>query len=192
MAQDFRSARFWAADLIGPALRPGAAAVDATMGNGRDTLWLCRQVGPEGRVYAFDVQPEAVARTRERLEDAGLADRATLFCTGHENMVGTVPEDVDAVMFTLGWLPGAAHAVTTRTETTLKAVDAALQLLKPDGIVTICVYPGHDEGKRELDALLHWAASLDPKRFDALVKCYLNQPNDPPRMIAVKRKRVRN
>lgn len=192
MAQDFRSARYWAAELIGPALYPGAVAVDATMGNGRDTLWLCERVGEAGRVYAFDVQPEAVARTRERLEDAGVADRATLFCTGHENMVGTVPEDVDAVMFNLGWLPGAAHAVTTRTETTLKAVDAALQLLKPDGLVTICVYPGHDEGKRELDALLHWAASLDPKRYDALVKCYLNQPNDPPRMIAVKRKRVRN
>ena len=192
MAQDFRSARYWAAELIGPALYPGAVAVDATMGNGRDTLWLCEQVGEAGRVYAFDVQPEAVARTRERLEDAGLADRATLYCTGHENMAGTVSEGVDAVMFNLGWLPGAAHAVTTRTETTLKAVDASLQLLKPDGLVTICVYPGHDEGKRELDALLHWAASLDPKRFDALVKCYLNQPNDPPRMIAVKRKRVRN
>lgn len=192
MAQDFRSARYWASELIGPALYPGAVAVDATMGNGRDTLWLCERVGEAGRVYAFDVQPEAVARTRERLEDAGLADRVTLYCTGHENMVGTVPEGVDAVMFNLGWLPGAAHAVTTRTETTLKAVDAALQLLKPDGIVTICVYPGHDEGKRELDALLHWAASLDPKRYDALIKCYLNQPNDPPRMIAVKRKRVRN
>lgn len=192
MAQDFRSARYWAAELIGPALYPGAVAVDATMGNGRDTLWLCEQVGEAGRVYAFDVQPEAIARTRERLEDAGLADRATLFCTGHENMAGTVSEDVDAVMFNLGWLPGAAHVVTTRTETTLKAVDAALQLLKPDGLVTICVYPGHDEGKRELETLLHWAASLDPKRYDALVKCYLNQPNDPPRMIAVKRKRVRN
>ncbi len=192
MAQDFRSARYWASELIGPALYPGAVAVDATMGNGRDTLWLCEQVGEAGRVYAFDVQPEAVARTRERLEDAGVADRATLFCTGHENMAGTVSEGVDAVMFNLGWLPGAAHAVTTRTETTLKAVDASLQLLKPDGLVTICVYPGHDEGKRELETLLHWAASLDPKRYDALVKCYLNQPNDPPRMIAVKRKRVRN
>ena len=192
MALDFRSARYWASELIGPALYPGVVAVDATMGNGRDTLWLCEQVGEAGRVYAFDVQPEAVARTRERLEDAGVADRATLFCTGHENMAGTVPEDVDAVMFNLGWLPGAAHAVTTRTETTLRAVDAALSLLKPDGLVTICVYPGHDEGKRELEALLHWAASLDPKRYDALIKCYLNQPNDPPRLIAVKRKKIRN
>ena len=100
-----------------------------------------------------------------------------------------VQTPVDVVMFNLGWLPGAEHGVTTRVETTLRAVDAALSLLKPEGLMTICVYPGHAEGARELDALLEWAARLDPRRFDALVKCYLNQPNDPPRLIAVKRKK---
>lgn len=191
MAQDFRSARYWAAELIEPALRPGAVAVDATMGNGQDTLWLCRLVGETGRVYAFDVQQEAVNRTRERLAEAGVLDRARLHCTGHEHMAELIVEPVDAVMFNLGWLPGAEHIVTTRTETTLQAADAALQILKPDGLMTICVYPGHEEGARELDALLDWAKSLDPKKYDALIKCYLNQPNDPPRMIAVKRKRTR-
>ena len=191
MAQDFRSARYWAAELIEPALRPGAVAVDATMGNGQDTLWLCRLVGETGRVYAFDVQQEAVNRTRERLAEAGVLDRARLHCTGHEHMAELIVEPVDAVMFNLGWLPGAEHIVTTRTETTLQAVDAALQILKPDGLMTICVYPGHEEGARELGALLDWAKSLDPKKYDALIKCYLNQPNDPPRMIAVKRKRTK-
>lgn len=191
MAQDFRSARYWAAELIEPALRPGAVAVDATMGNGQDTLWLCRLVGETGRVYAFDVQQEAVSRTRERLAEAGVLDRARLHCTGHEHMAELIVEPVDAVMFNLGWLPGAEHIVTTRTETTLQAVDAALPILKPDGLMTICVYPGHEEGARELDALLDWAKSLDPKKYDALIKCYLNQPNDPPRMIAVKRKRTK-
>ena len=191
MAQDFRSARFWAAELMAPALYDGARAVDATMGNGRDTLWLCERVGESGRVYAFDVQPEAVSRTRERIGAAGMAARAELFCAGHERMAEFVPEAVDAVMFNLGWLPGAAHGVTTRAETTLKAVDAALGLLKPDGLMTVCVYPGHEEGARELDALMKWAAELDDRRYDALVKCYLNQPNDPPRLIAVKRKKTR-
>ena len=130
MSQDFRSARFWAAALMETALFSGARAVDATMGNGRDTLWLCQRVGPDGHVYAFDVQPEAVERTGQRLLDAGLSDRATLFCQGHQRMAECVPEPVDAVMFNLGWLPGAAHAVTTLTETTLQAVDAALSFLK--------------------------------------------------------------
>ena len=90
MAQDFRSARFWAAELIEPALYPGAVAIDATMGNGQDTLWLCERVGEAGRVYAFDVQPEAVARTRARLAEAGMEKRATLFCRGHQSMAEAV------------------------------------------------------------------------------------------------------
>ena len=191
MANDFRSARFWAAELIEPALYNGARAVDATMGNGYDTLWLSESVGELGRVYAFDVQPEAVERTRERLELAGMSDRAALHCLGHERMAEVVGEPVDVVMFNLGWLPGAVHAVTTRTETTLRAVDAALALLKPDGLLTVCVYPGHAEGARELEALTRWASGLDPRRYDAMLRRYMNQPNDPPQLIAVKRKRRR-
>ena len=189
MARDFRSARFWAAELVEPALREGARAVDATMGNGKDTLWLCSLVGETGRVYAFDVQPEAVGRTRALLEAEGVSGRATLFCRVHEHMAELVDGPVDAVMFNLGWLPGAEHGVTTRVETTLRAVDAALSLLAPEGLLTICVYPGHDEGARELAALREWAAGLDPKRYDAMTKHYMNQPNDPPQLIAVKRKK---
>ena len=191
MANDFRSARFWAAELIEPALSDGARAVDATMGNGRDTLWLCERVGERGIVYAFDIQGEAVERTRERLAASGLAERARLFCMGHERMAEAVPEPVDAVMFNLGWLPGAAHGVTTRVETTLQAVDAALRLLKPDGVMTVCVYPGHEEGARELHVIESWAASLDPARYDVMLRRYLNQPNDPPQLFAIRRKRRR-
>ena len=190
MARDFRSARFWAAELIEPALYDGARAVDATMGNGHDTLWLCRLAGPAGKVYAFDVQPEAVTRTRALLEGEGMLARAALFCAGHERMAEFVPEPVDAVVFNLGWLPGAGHGVTTRAETTLRAADAALSLLRPGGLATICVYPGHDEGARELAALTDWAAALDPRRFDALTKRYLNQPNDPPHLIAIRKKGI--
>ncbi|MBR1820121.1 MAG: methyltransferase domain-containing protein [Clostridia bacterium] len=189
MAQDFRSARFWAAALIEPALYPGARAVDATMGNGKDALWLCERVGPEGKVYAFDVQAEAVSRTRSLLEAAGVAERATLFNEGHQRMAALVPEPVDVVMFNLGWLPGAGHGVTTLTRTTLQAADAALSILKPEGLLTICVYPGHDEGARELAALREWAAALDPRRCDAMTKHYMNQPGDPPVLIAVKLKK---
>jgi len=189
MARDFRSARFWASEWIESALYPGARAVDATMGNGKDTLWLCRRVGEAGRVYAFDVQAEAVERTRSLLEAEGVLERAVLFCEGHQHMADFVKEPVDAVMFNLGWLPGAQHGVTTITETTLAAADAALTLLKPDGLLTICVYPGHEEGTRELQALTRWAAALDPVEFDALLECYMNQPNHPPQLIAVKKKR---
>lgn len=185
MAVDLRSARHWAQEIITQALENGGTAIDATMGNGYDTLWLCQLAGEQGHVHAFDVQPEAIANTRARLEEVGVADRATLILDGHQNMAQHGIEPVDAILFNLGWLPGVAHAVTTRTETTLAAVNAALELLKPGGVMTICVYPGHDEGKRELAALLEWAQALDSSWLDARITSYLNIKNDPPVMIAV-------
>ena len=86
MEFDFKSARHWAKALICAAVGEGGTVVDATMGNGYDTAWLCGLVGPDGRVFAFDIQPEAVARTRARLEALGLANRAELICAGHERM----------------------------------------------------------------------------------------------------------
>ena len=188
MATDFKSARFWAKEIMEDALFSGAFAIDSTMGNGYDTLWLCELVGESGKVYAFDVQQEAVNNTAKRLEDAGVRERANLFCMGHERMLEAVEEPVDAVLFNLGWLPGAEHGVTTLTETTLQAAEAALSILKENGLMTICIYPGHDEGTRELHALLDWAAKLDDKRYDALLKTYVNQPNHPPQLLAIKKK----
>lgn len=192
MAKDFRSARFWAAELIEGALQPGALAVDATLGNGHDCLWLCELVGEEGRVIGFDVQAEAVENSRQRLHEAGVEARAQLILDGHQNMGKYVaPESADAIMFNLGWLPGAQHGVTTRTETTLQAVNAALACLKEEGLLTICVYPGHDEGAREREALLSWAQSLNEREYDAMLRCYLNQSKLPPLMIAVKKNKRR-
>lgn len=192
VANDFRSARFWAAELIERALYPGAVAVDATLGNGHDALWLCGLVGETGRVFGFDVQQEAVERSRARLVEAGVAERATLILDGHQNMGTYVASgSADAVMFNLGWLPGAAHGVTTQTATTLEAVTAALDVLKEDGVMTVCVYPGHDEGARERDALLDWARSLDGRSYDVMLRAYLNQSGDPPLMIAIKKNRKR-
>jgi len=188
MANDFRSARFWAAEIIEKALYAGATAVDATLGNGHDALWLCGLVGETGKIYGFDVQAEAVERSRARLEAAGVEGRAQLILDGHQNMGNYIPpESVDAVMFNLGWLPGAEHGVTTRVGTTIQAVEAALNVLKTDGVMTVCIYPGHEEGARERDALVEWAGSLDEKKYDTMLKCYLNQTNSPPLMLAVKK-----
>ncbi len=187
MSRDFQSARHWARELIEDALFPGARAVDATLGNGHDALWLCERVGEGGLVYGFDVQPEALLRSKERLNAAGLLSRARLFLMGHEHMAEMVKEAVDAIVFNLGWLPGAQHRVTTRAQTTLAAVAQAIDLLRPGGILTVCIYPGHEEGLEERDALLRWAQSIDP-RFDVLHRHYLNQPNHPPELLAVRRR----
>lgn len=176
MQRDFelRSARFIAADCMRRFLRPGDRVVDATMGNGHDTLTLCQLVGEEGRVYAFDVQAQAVESTRQRLREAGMEQRATLFHMGHEHMAEQILGPVQAVMFNLGWLPGGDKTVTTRWPTTRQAVESALSLLMPGGVCVICVYPGHPAGDEERQNLQELLSALRPQQYNALAHRFLN------------------
>ena len=174
MSYELKSARYLARDVLARALEPGDAVIDATMGNGHDTLFLCGAVGPEGRVYAFDVQEQALKSTETLLSENGVQDRARLFLCGHEHMEEHVKEPVRAAVFNLGWLPGGDHAVTTRWETTRKAVDQALDLLLPGGVLVICAYPGHEEGGRERTELESFLASLDNRHWNVLRQHFLN------------------
>ncbi len=187
MGFDLKSARHWAEELLRQAVSQGSRVIDATLGNGYDTLWLSELVGDEGHVYGFDIQQAAVDHTKERLEKAGTAHRVSLFCTGHQNVKEYVDAEVDAAVFNLGWLPGSDRSIRTQRETTLKAVEGCLELLKEGGLLTICAYPGHEEGMEELKALIEWAGALDSKRYDAMMRRYINQPNNPPVLFAIKK-----
>lgn len=174
MSYELKSARYLAREVILQAVEPGDTVVDATMGNGHDTQMLCETVGPEGRVYAFDVQAQAVEETRKRLREQGLDGRAELILSGHEHMAEYVKGPVKAVMFNLGWLPGGDHEVTTRWETTRTAVESALNLLSPMGVLVICAYPGHAEGEREKQELTAFLGGLDNRRYNVLHQRFLN------------------
>jgi len=182
-----QSARHIALEVFEKTLAPGDRAVDATMGRGRDTLALCRLVGEAGRVYAFDVQLAALLETRALLESEGMLCRASLYWMGHERMAERVPAGVKLVAFNLGWLPGSDKGLTTRVDTTLLAVQSALQLLSPGGVLSLCCYPGHPEGQRELDALTELAKSLAPQRFTALKHVFLNAGPGAPVAILIEK-----
>ena len=190
LTNDFKSARFWAWELVERSVQAGDVCVDATLGNGHDACRLCELVGETGLVYGFDIQPEAVGASAKRLDEKGFAPRVRLYNIGHERMGDFVQENsATAILFNLGWLPGGDHSFTTRVETTLKAVETALTRLKPGGVLTVCIYPGHEEGSRERDALLERAKTWDSGVYDVMLRCYMNQPNDPPLLLAVRRKK---
>ena len=174
MSYELKSARFLARDALLRAVQPGDMVADATMGNGHDTLFLAEQVGPEGHVYALDIQEEAVESTRNLLKQHGMEDRVTLFCRNHAELAGAVPPGLSAVVFNLGWLPGGDHRVTTRCDSTREAVLSALDLLKTGGIVTVCVYPGHEEGARELEMLSGLLAGLSNREYNVLRQTFPN------------------
>ncbi len=187
MAVDLGSARLWAEALIRQQLRPGMKAIDATMGNGADTALLAELVGEQGQVWAFDVQRQALEQTENRLKEAGFSERVQLVLDGHQHMEKYVDGPVDLVCFNLGWLPGGDKAVTTRVETTRTALEAALRLLKKKGLLTVCIYPGHEEGQREKAAVLDWAATLTAEKYQSRLTAYQNQVASAPVMLAVQR-----
>ncbi len=168
------SARQIASRAFGDLLRHGDRAVDATLGNGHDCARLCQLVGETGHVDGFDVQEQALLNTRALLESLGLAGRAELHLMGHERMAEVVRPGIRLAAFNLGWLPGADKGLTTRAGTTLPALSAALTLLSAGGMAVVCVYPGHEEGAREEQALLEYARTLPPGRFTALWHRFLN------------------
>jgi SAM-dependent methyltransferase len=169
-----RSARHIASRVFEEILKEGDLAVDATLGTGQDCEQLCRLVGETGQVYGFDVQQKALDLTRERLEASGISGRAALILSGHERMMEFVPPGIRLAAFNLGWLPGSGKEITTRAETTLTALDAALRLLCVYGMAVVCAYPGHAEGAREQAALLDFAGSLPSNAFTVLWHQFIN------------------
>ena len=164
--QDFLAAR-----LVHPQL-----CVDATCGNGGDTAFLCGLTAPAGRVLAFDVQPEAIRSTRARLEQANVpADRYNLICGSHADLLQYVqPGTADAVMFNFGWLPGADHGVFSTAQSSIPALQAALQAVRPGGIVSAILYSGAVIGSDEKQAVLRFLRALPLKSFTVLVCDFAN------------------
>ena len=174
------------------ALRNGDVAVDATVGNGHDTQFLAEQVGPGGTVFGFDVQQEAVRRTRKRLEEAPDTASIDVFHAGHEQMLDHLPAEVhgtvSAVMFNLGYLPGSDSSCITRPDTTLDGIRAAVQGLRAGGLITIVLYTGHDGGAAEANAVWEWASAQPQEEIHVLSYRFVNQQNDPPQLVVIEKR----
>ena len=158
----------------------GDVAVDFTMGNGNDTLFLSRTVGESGKVYAFDIQEEALVSTAAHLEAEGAPKNYELICASHHRVKEFVNEPIKAGIFNLGYLPRSGKkSVTTMRETTFPAVRAALELLAPDGVLIVAIYPGHEEGALEGEMLREYFSSLSRFRICASEFHILNSPTSP-------------
>lgn len=166
-------------EFLRRSVKPGAFCIDATAGKGRDTALLCRLAGKEGRVLAFDIQPQAIAAARALLEQEGLT--AQVIQDSHANMARYAQEQtVDCVVFNFGRLPGGDPHIFTRAESSLAAIDAGLALLKRGGVMAIALYYGGENGYDERDAVLSHLKTLDDRRFTVLACDWANRKNDPP------------
>ncbi|MNI31448.1 hypothetical protein D3C73_853340 [compost metagenome] len=202
----FPSVLSFAHKLISERLQPGDTAIDATAGTGADTLFLAKICGRRGHVYAFDIQSKALELTKDRLDKETakqMESRAekptvhlaqvTLLERSHSEMKEILPPELNgkigAIMFNLGYLPseGADHSLITQTNSTLAALDSAITMLRPRGIVTAVLYPGHSGGDTEASAVEEWAANLPSTLGQALLYRQLQKP-EAPYLIAIEKK----
>jgi hypothetical protein len=172
-------------------LRDGDLAIDATAGNGHDTLFLAKQVVPSGLVYSFDIQAAAINATHNRLLAADLRTSVLLIQHSHAQMLDYIaPEHhgkINAVMFNLGYLPRGDKAVITQSDSTLLALNAAIELLAQDGIITVLAYPGHQGGDSETVQVANWCYQLNPERFSFKTILSAEHKDSAPRLFVVQK-----
>ncbi len=165
-------------------VKKGDTCIDATAGRGRDTLFLCRLVGEEGRVFAFDIQQEAIQSTEKLLKDND--KKATLILDCHSNMDAYIENSgVDAIMFNFGWLPGGDHTKFSHGSTSRIAIEKGLELLKPGGVMSLCIYCGKETGFEEKETLLPFLKTLDQKKYSVLLADYINRGGNPPIAVLI-------
>ncbi|MFW5648587.1 MAG: class I SAM-dependent methyltransferase [Candidatus Alkaliphilus sp. MAG34] len=175
--------------VLGGKISKGDVVVDATMGNGNDTLFLARCVGPNGSVFSFDIQQIALDRTLKNLTDNELNGyNVRLIRDSHENIENYPINSISAAMFNLGYLPQGDHSIITRPSSTIKGIKSVLKLLRTRGIISIIIYYGHRGGMEEKQQVLNFVESLSNKDFIVMNCCYINQENNPPVIIFIEKK----
>jgi len=173
--------------LLEKSVAEGDVVVDATCGNGNDTVFLSHLVGNKGRVFAFDIQKEAINQAKVRVNEAGI-ENVDLILDGHENVLNYISQAISAAIFNLGYLPGSDKIVTTTGETTWKAVVDMLSLLKIGGVIILVIYQGHEEGKLERNKIEEAIMTLDPSKTEVLRYEFLNK-NNAPYIVALEKKK---
>jgi len=170
-------------------VRRGDRVADATCGNGHDTLFLASLVGEGGKVWAFDFQEKALANTRMRLAEAGCLGQVELVASGHERFAEFVGEPLKAAVFNLGYLPGGDKSVVTRPDETIAALQQAVGLLIPGGLITVCIYTGHPGGGEEGEAVEKWAAALPHAEYNVWLSRQINLPPSAPYVLLIEKAR---
>ena len=169
-------------DFLAQVITQEDIVIDATMGNGHDTLFLAKLAK---QVYAFDIQEQALEKTSQRLQEAGLSN-AELILQGHETVDQFVTE-VKAAIFNLGYLPSADKSIITQPQTTIEALEKLCQMLVKGGRIAIMIYYGHEGGDIERDAVLDFVSQLPQQEYTATIYRTLNQINNPPFLVMIEK-----
>ena len=166
-------------------VKKGQICVDATAGNGKDTLTLANLVGDSGLVYSFDIQKEAIKNTEELLLQKNIRHRVELIPNSHVDIQEFITRKIDFVVYNLGYLPGGDKSIRTDASTTIESIKNTLEIMAPGAIMLITAYRGHEGGLIEYESVKGITEELDQKRYNVFEFTFINQKNNPPVTIGV-------
>ncbi|TDM04584.1 class I SAM-dependent methyltransferase [Macrococcus carouselicus] len=171
--------------LIDEFVAPGDHVVDATCGNGNDTLYLAEKVTDAGHVFAFDIQETAIQHAKVK---TAAHSNITYIHDGHQNAAQYLSEAISCAIFNLGYLPRGDKSIVTLPETTIQAINELFDLLKAGGVIILVIYPGHAEGQIEKEAVLKFLQHYDQDKAHILKYEFINQRNNPPFICAIEKR----
>lgn len=173
-------------------IQEGDTVIDATCGNGHDTVFLSQLTGEQGHVFGFDIQPEAIQNTTNLLQMKTDCQNTTLIQDSHSNFLHHISVDkltrLGGAIFNLGYLPGGDKSIVTRGDSTITALEGIMTHLKAKGIIVLVIYHGHPGGKEEMENIMKYARLLDQKQFSVLYYGFVNQKNNPPFILAIEKR----
>ncbi|PEL12416.1 class I SAM-dependent methyltransferase [Bacillus sp. AFS017336] len=182
----------YARKLLQAAVKEGDITVDATVGNGHDTVFLAKIVGENGHVYGFDIQDVAIQKTTEKIANENVSKQVTLVQRSHADIKDVIPVSLHGrlkgAIFNLGYLPGSDKQIVTVPSSTISAIEQLIEIMAPEGIVVVVIYHGHEGGDIEKDALMNFAQNIPQDLAHVLTYRFINQANNPPFILAIEKR----
>lgn len=172
-------------------LEPGDQVLDATCGQGKDSLFLAQKTLREdsGELYALDIQKEALEKTKAYLEGhlaPMLWNRIHYIHSCHSELDSFEKEAFKLITYNLGYLPGSDKELTTLLDSSIKSFEKALGLLKKGAYLSITCYPGHENGRVEKEGVLKWAKGLD-RSFHLCHHEWMNRSDSAPSLLLIQK-----
>lgn len=171
-------------------IHPGDTVLDATCGNGNDTLMLAKACGNSGHVYAFDIQAQAINSTKALLNKYSI-HHVTYIHDSHAHIDQYIPVTMNgkitAAIFNLGYLPRGDKTIITTPASTIAAIKKLLQFIRLGGRIALVIYHGHPGGQEEKNEVLSFVTSLSQAHYEVVQYAFLNHKNSPPFVIIIEK-----
>jgi len=162
--------------------------IDATAGNGYDTLFIAKMLKQNGSLFSFDISYQAVGNTKKLLEENNISiNNVNIINDSHENIDKYIGQNkIKAAIFNLGYRPHSDKTVKTMPASTILALGKILYRLECGGAVIICSYTGHDGGEED-EQVFKYLCGMENKTYEISKTEMISRKHSPVLYLIIKK-----